>query len=293
MAEQEPHHRAVPTDLDAFNDNTLSRGITPTELRRSEPRDADHDSLSPLFLSDGQDEPFPDEFIVPLRKSRTSVSTRILAAVCAAAAVAVLFAWFSSDAVQDVFNDKASMAGIFPTPATTAQANPAPVSRSVGKDPTRLSEPVNRTAGTSDESTPYLAKANVAPSREDMKSAYQNGLQAREPVATAIEPSAPSVQVLHRLDANEIAASRKRAEALIASGDISAARLVLRRPADDGDAQAAIALAGTYDPTVLEKLGVHGIVPDIVMARAWYEKASKFGATAATQRPGLPLNKSH
>lgn len=71
---------------------------------------------------------------------------------------------------------------------------------------------------------------------------------------------------------------------MIASGDLVAARLVLRRAADDGDAQAAIALAGTYDPTVLEKLGVRGTVPDVVTARDWYEKARKFGATEAGQR---------
>jgi TPR repeat protein len=43
-------------------------------------------------------------------------------------------------------------------------------------------------------------------------------------------------------------------------------------------------LAGTYDPTVLEKLGVHGVVPDLAMARSWYEKAKRFGAPEATSQ---------
>jgi hypothetical protein len=43
-------------------------------------------------------------------------------------------------------------------------------------------------------------------------------------------------------------------------------------------------LAETYDPANLAKWGVHGIVPDISMARSWYEKARQFGSAAAPQR---------
>jgi hypothetical protein len=182
--------------------------------------------------------------------------------------VAVLFALFSSDDMRDFINVKASMAGFAPVPATTAQADPAP-----------LPGPANRTAGT-----PNVAIASVSPTQDEMKNAYQSALQTRAPATAAVEQPAPPVETLHRLDPGEIVASLKRAEALIASGDIAAGRLVLRRPADDGDAQAAIALAGTYDPAVLERLGVHGVVPDVAMARAWYEKARRFGATEATQR---------
>jgi TPR repeat protein len=45
-----------------------------------------------------------------------------------------------------------------------------------------------------------------------------------------------------------------------------------------------MALAGTYDPANLAKLGVHGIVPDLTMARSWYEKARAFGSAEARQR---------
>jgi hypothetical protein len=43
-------------------------------------------------------------------------------------------------------------------------------------------------------------------------------------------------------------------------------------------------LGGTYDPALLEKLSVHGILPDVAMARSWYEKARKFGSAEAPQR---------
>jgi TPR repeat protein len=91
----------------------------------------------------------------------------------------------------------------------------------------------------------------------------------------------------------EIASSLSRGDALIASGDLAAARLVLRRAADAGDARAAMTLAETYDPAVLEKLGVHGVVPDLAKARGWYEKAKQFGATEATQRLELLASKQY
>ena len=96
---------------------------------------------------------------------------------------------------------------------------------------------------------------------------------------------------IHRLDPDEIASSLRRADDLIASGDLAAARLVLRRAANAGDARAAMTLAGTYDPVILEKLGVHGFVPDVAMARVWYEKAKKFGSAEAPQRLELLASK--
>jgi hypothetical protein len=89
---------------------------------------------------------------------------------------------------------------------------------------------------------------------------------------------------IHTLDPSEIASLLKRGDDLIASGDLAAARLVLRRAAEAGDAHAAMTLGGTYDPVVLQKLGVHGFVADVAMARSWYEKAKKFGAPEAPQR---------
>src|SRR5581483_8396682 len=93
-------------------------------------------------------------------------------------------------------------------------------------------------------------------------------------------PTLPA-EPIRRLDPGEVAASLIRANALIASGDVAAARLVLRHPADSGDPQAAMTLAETYDPAFLQKLGVHGIAPDVAMARDWYLKAKKFGAAEA------------
>jgi TPR repeat protein len=124
----------------------------------------------------------------------------------------------------------------------------------------------------------------VVPPREEIKMAYQNAVQGRTPAAAAVAELKTPEDAVHHLDPDAVAALLKRADALIASGDVAAARLVLRRAADAGDARAAMTLAGTYDPAVLEKLDVHGFVPDVAMARSWYEKARKLGSPEAPQR---------
>jgi hypothetical protein len=94
----------------------------------------------------------------------------------------------------------------------------------------------------------------------------------------------PADATVHSLAPDQIAALLKRGEDLIASGDPAAARLVLQRAARAGDARAAMTIAATYDPLTIEKLGVHGLSPDIVLARQWYETAKRLGAPEASKR---------
>ena len=77
---------------------------------------------------------------------------------------------------------------------------------------------------------------------------------------------------------------RSRGEDFIATGDLASARLVLQRAAEGGDPRAALTLAGTYDPIVLEKLGIQGFASDIATARTWYERAKEFGSAEAMRR---------
>jgi hypothetical protein len=94
-------------------------------------------------------------------------------------------------------------------------------------------------------------------------------------------PPAPAVR---RLDADEIAALIRRGEEFVANGDLAAARLMLQRAAEAQDARAALALAATYDPSVLAQLGIRGLAGDATMARAWYQKAKEFGSDEASRR---------
>jgi hypothetical protein len=76
----------------------------------------------------------------------------------------------------------------------------------------------------------------------------------------------------------------KRGLEFIKDGDIAASRLVLRRAADAGNAQAALLLGGTFDPNVLAELGVFGLTGDRATARLWYQKAMEFGSVEASRR---------
>jgi hypothetical protein len=70
----------------------------------------------------------------------------------------------------------------------------------------------------------------------------------------------------------------------LAQGLIAPARLLYERAADLGLAQAALALAGTYDPDQLTSGNLRGVSPDIKEAKRWYERARQLGAGEADQR---------
>jgi len=72
---------------------------------------------------------------------------------------------------------------------------------------------------------------------------------------------------------------------LMANGDVAAARLMFRHAAEAGSANAAFALAETYDPFVNKKSGRReAITLDITLARSWYKKARDLGSAAAQER---------
>jgi TPR repeat protein len=85
------------------------------------------------------------------------------------------------------------------------------------------------------------------------------------------------------LDRDEINAMLGRARSFLSTGDVAAARVVLRRAAASDDPQAALALGGTYDPSVLKKLGIFSLA-DPAQAREWYRKAAALGSADASLR---------
>jgi hypothetical protein len=66
------------------------------------------------------------------------------------------------------------------------------------------------------------------------------------------------------------------------NGDIMSARLLLKRAAIAGNAQAALELGMTFDPIILSEQGVVGFAPDVAQARGWYERAVELGSTEAS-----------
>jgi len=89
---------------------------------------------------------------------------------------------------------------------------------------------------------------------------------------------------LRQLDPVEVTRLIQRGRQFLQLGDISTARLLLRRAADAGSAEAALALGATFDPVVLREIGVLGFTPNVVQARLWYRRAAELGSGEAARR---------
>jgi len=291
MVEQASHYRSYDPDIEGYDEDLTENRIAPYRFGQSARTESNADEYVPLFLSDSDGEPDPSEYMTPSRRIQgTSISSRILAGVLAAAAMAILVALISSDATRDLFAyANASFAAVVPAPSAAAQPNSTQLTASdiQLKDPTRLPAPANQALPVRSVTTVAVAPTRAEmPSRAEITSAYQSALQGRAPGAAApIVAAAPTAAPPARaIDADELAALLKRARSLIAIGDIAAARLLLERAADAREASAALLLAQTYDPAVLGAPDMRSITPDPAMARDWYRKAAQFGSPEAQQR---------
>jgi hypothetical protein len=182
---------------------------------------------------------------------------------------------------------RAALTGTRTTDPPTGTITPVPV-RSV----TTLStaEPAMRDATEQSETsapaptTPVIDAANAQPP-VDLETALAERARRvsnREP-ATTSRATAPDF-VTRQIDRDELAAMLRRAGDFIKSGDLSSARLLLRRAAEAGSEEAALTLAGTFDPNVLAARGIQDGAADIGLARLWYERAAQFGSSEAPQR---------
>jgi hypothetical protein len=314
MVDQPSRYRSYESDIDGLEQD-INNGARPRPYAfgRSARTEYQSNDSVPLFLSDPDGEPDPAEFEydTTIREPRRfSISTKILLATVAASAVAVVCAWFSSDATRDLLTSaKASISTVLPVPSANAQPD-APTTQLTQrdiqlKDPARVS--VNQTAGA--QRPPQ--QVAMLPSREDISTAYQAALThapaapppppavapppppaaaapapvAAPPVAAlAPPPAAPPAPVVRRMDPAELASLMQRAKGFLATGDLMSARLLLERAADGQEADAALLLAQTYDPDVLGTSDVRNIVPEPAKARAWYQKAAQLGSADAQRR---------
>ncbi len=67
-------------------------------------------------------------------------------------------------------------------------------------------------------------------------------------------------------------------------GDVAGARATYEFVALQGSRLAAFGLAQTYDPDFARRARIRGLVPDLNLARKWYERAAKFGSIEAQTR---------
>jgi hypothetical protein len=100
--------------------------------------------------------------------------------------------------------------------------------------------------------------------------------------AGAVAGDAPRAN--SRDSSGNVARLMARASALLAQGNIIAARDVLGRAAETGSARASFTLAETYDPLILPRWGVYGTRGDPTKARELYAKAEAGGIEEAKAR---------
>lgn len=246
-----------PTDIN--RDSINEPGFAPYRYKRPARAklDVSADEPVPLFLSHPADEiGSTDEQHEP--RSRWPIRLGFLAAFAAALAATLL----SVNTTRDIIiNAKASLIGTSSVEARIATPQAVQPIAEAGPVP------------------PPPAVAD-APSRAQIAAAYQDAIKSQV-VAQALPPAAPPAR---RLDPDELGALMKRANGLLAVGDIVAARLLLERAADAEDADAALLLARTYDPDVLGAMDARSVKPDLAQARSWYRRAAEFGSQHAQQR---------
>jgi hypothetical protein len=310
----EPDINRLEQDItDGLNEHIRPR---PYAFGRTAPEYQQNDSV-PLFLSDPEGEPDPAEFdyVGELREPRRfSLSSKILISTVAASAIAIGFAWFSSDATREALESaRASFASMLPVPSAAAQPDattqltPQDVQL---KDTARLSAPANQAPSAARAPQQQVA---MLPSREEISTAYQSAMQGQAPAAAApaaaapaaVAPPAPLAAIapvavvppavtapattpaaapVRRMDSGELATLMQRAKGFLAAGDIPAARLLLERAADAQESEAALMLAQTYDPDVIGTRDVRNIIAEPAKARAWYQKAAQLGSADAQRR---------
>jgi hypothetical protein len=273
-----------------------------TEARETDLLAQDHleNDPAPLFLADPRDaryqqddryqpnERYQDlpgyqelpEYAFAGGSKRKARASRIVTGLLALSAVTAGLALLSSDSTRAVIvNAKASLASAAPAsfgPTQPDTAQPAP----------RITaQPVNAEPGATPGAVTtrrIVALASASPSRDEIAAAYQSAIKTR---VVAVEPATrEAAQAARRIDPDELAALLKRAKSLLAIGDITSARLLLERAADAQEADAALMLAGTYDPHVLGAQDMRSITPDPATARLWYQKAAQLGSSDAKRR---------
>ncbi len=135
--------------------------------------------------------------------------------------------------------------------------------------------------GVMDTAVDLLSSNERLLDRREMQLEWIAKKPALLPRADLADLGAPKALSIQPIDPEQAAVLMKRGQDALRAGDIVTARLAFGRVADAGNADAALALAATYDAGYLAKQNVIGVVGDEVKARAWYQRAIELGSTEA------------
>ncbi len=102
------------------------------------------------------------------------------------------------------------------------------------------------------------------------------------PLPSAVTP--PKSSELSAADRDRAQRYVTRGNDYLLEGNVNSARLFYHRAAELGFADAAMALATTYDPNELVNLGISNLPGNEAEARRWYQRAKDLGANGADQR---------
>jgi hypothetical protein len=127
---------------------------------------------------------------------------------------------------------------------------------------------------------PRAAAAPASPAPEEP---LQVSAPPPSAVATLAPPPAPA-EPFRELTPNEIAGLVRRAQELMASGDLQAARLQLARAVEAHDPRAALLLAKTFDPMTQRQHVAADSGSDLAQARNWYQRAREWGSPEAQRQ---------
>jgi len=180
-------------------------------------------------------------------------------------------------------------------PAAPTDAPPAPSA------PTQ-EEPAPHAAGTLPDVTTEVPEpdipADLLPTPDEESAEAEHPEAPAEPAGAlpdvpteVLEPEiadvpsapgpAPTTDAAPPPDQTIIAALLHRGADILATGDVSGARLLFERAAGLGSGAAALALGRSYDPEVLSELGTIGLQADVAEAVRWYRIAAERGEAEA------------
>jgi len=233
----------------------------------------------------------------------SSVDGRDLWKIMVRTGAVLIFAAFTAWVVVSIpgarqFGTKVVQAS-FPQASTVTnlggplQSSVAPETRPDQRERAQAKQQVNMAAKAEREPASPRDPAEQAPSTALAAATISQPAPVQAPVPPPVMTTrelSPAPQratldfVTRQLDRDELASMLQRADDFIKSGDLSSARLLLRRAAEAGNAHAALTLAATFDPNALKTLGFQESGADIAMARLWYERAEKFGSAEAPRR---------
>lgn len=123
-----------------------------------------------------------------------------------------------------------------------------------------------------------------APEATPPKLVARGAMSVLPTASPTVTPQPAPPPLMSPQDREQAQRSLERGTAQLRTGSMVAARALLERAADLGLAEAAMALAATYDAWELSRLGVLGVQPDPIAARKWYARAQELGAPAAAER---------